>query len=496
VPEPDVAAAARRGPHVLRDAQVGRRVVHGGAVRIAGFAVVNLLGAAGVVVLQRTLGVVDYGRYGTALALVAIVSLVTDAGLTITGSRELALHPHGEDRRALVGTILGLRCALSAVGVGVCAAFAAVAGYGAAMVAGVAMAGGGAILIAGQAALTLPLIVDLRNGRLTLTELAKQVILLAGFGAVWLAGGGLVAFLAIQIAVGAGSLALTARLLAPEDRTWPQVDLGAWRDLARKALPVAAAAVLAIVYVRMLVVLASLLTSERQTGLVVASARVVEIAGGLPLLVAGIVLPVAAVAAREDRVRLRFVTGRLTEVALLLGSLVAVALAVAAHPLVVLLGGEAFAGAAPVLRIHAAAVATFFVIQSWVVLLLADGRRRAVVVSSLVGLVAVVAAGLVLIPLYDAKGAAIAAVIADVADGAALAVSLRSITGRAWPTPASFMARFAVALAAALAVGVLLPAPAVARAAVAVAVLGAGALALRIVPSEVLDAVPRRRRAD
>jgi O-antigen/teichoic acid export membrane protein len=477
----------------LSGPDIGPRVVRGSIIRLAGFAVVNLLGAVGVAILQRHLGVASYGEYGTVLALIAIVASVADAGLSVTGSRELALRAQGESRRSMLGTIVGVRLALTTVGMAGCVAFAWVAGYRDAMVIGTALAGGGSILLAVQSALTLPLAVELRNGLLTLTELSKQIILLAGIVALALAGGKLVAFLGIQVAVGAGSLVATALLLPRAWRSRPRYDRAAWLLLIRETLPVAAAAVLAMAYVRMLVVLASLMTNEEQTGLVVASARVVEIAGGLPLLLAGIVLPVAAVAARDDRVRLRYVVVRMTEVALLVGALVALSLSLAAHPFVVLLGGSQFGAAAPVLRIHAIAVATFFVIQAWVVVLVADNRQQAVVRSSFFGLVTVILVGVPFIALWHARGAAAAAVVADLVNAGALIWAVRGQLEGAWPIPAGYLLRVAALIGAALAIGFLAPLPDLARAAIGAALLGGGALVLRMVPSEVLDALPWRR---
>ena len=49
------------------------------------------MGALGSVVLLRYLGVVDYGRYGTVISLMAAAGGIADAGLTVTGSRELSL---------------------------------------------------------------------------------------------------------------------------------------------------------------------------------------------------------------------------------------------------------------------------------------------------------------------------------------------------------------------------------------------------------------------
>jgi O-antigen/teichoic acid export membrane protein len=477
----------------LSGPDVGPRVVRGSIIRLAGFVVINLLGAVGVAILQRHLGVATYGEYGTVLALIAIVAGIADAGLTATGSRELALRAPGDDRRDLLGTIVGVRFALTSVGMAGCVLFAWLAGYNHQMVVGTALAAIGSVLLAVQSALTLPMAVELRNGLLTLTELSKQVFLLAGIVAFALAGAELVGFLGIQILVGAGALIVTAALLPRVMRVGPHYHRAAWIRLIRETLPVAAAAVLAMAYVRILVVIASLMTNSEQTGLVVASARVVEIAGGLPLLLAGIVLPVAAVAARDDRVRLRYVVVRMTEVALLVGAFVALGLSLAAHPFVVLLGGNAFGAAAPVLRIHAIAVATFFVIQAWVVTLIADNRQRAVVRSSALGLLAVIVVGVPFISAWNAKGAAAAAVVADLVNLAALLWAVRGQLEGVWPIPAGYLAKVAGLLVVSVAVALLAPVSDLVQAIIGGGLFAIGALALRLVPSEVLDALPWRR---
>jgi O-antigen/teichoic acid export membrane protein len=202
---------------------------------------------------------------------------------------------------------------------------------------------------------------------------------------------------------------------------------------------------------------------------------------------------VAAVAARDDRVRLRYVVVRMTEVALLVGALAALSLSLAAHPFVVLLGGSQFGAAAPVLRIHAIAVATFFVIPAGVVVLVADNRQRAVVRSSFLGLVTVIAVGIPFIALWHARGAAAAAVVADLVNAGALVWAVRGQLDGAWPMPAGYLLRAVALIGAALAVGFLAPVPDLVSAVLGAAVLGGDALAMRMVPSEVLDALPWRR---
>src|SRR5688500_1774329 len=128
-------------PDVLRDAGVASRVVRGGAQGVAAFVIGNLLVAVASIFLLRHLGVVDFGRYGTVTALALIVLGLADAGLTITATRDLAVLPRGEDRRAVLRVVGGLRLALTAAGVLAAVLFAVLAGYDGDMVLGMVLMG-------------------------------------------------------------------------------------------------------------------------------------------------------------------------------------------------------------------------------------------------------------------------------------------------------------------------------------------------------------------
>lgn len=488
------SATPEAGEDVLTGPDIAGRVVRGGALRAIGFGVVNLLGVASSVVLLRHLGVTDFGRYGTVVALVAIASGLADAGLNVTGSRELSLLPRGPARRHLLGALLGARLVLL-TGAGVAAVvFALAAGYDSAMVAGTAFAAAGAVLIGAQSTLTLPLSVELRNGLLTINEILRQVILVVGVLVLAALGAALTPFLALPIAVGIGTLAAVPFLVARADLAWPSRSVEDLRRLAIVALPVALASIVTAFYVRILIVLASLITSQYETGLFVTSARIVEMLGGIALLVVGVILPVATVAARDDRGRLRYVLAHTTKTALLGGALVGLIVLIAARPIVVLLGGEEFAPAAPVLRIQAPLILTIFLVYSWSGFLVADGRRRELVRCMLTGLATLFLAGVPLIATLDAQGAAVAALGADLVLTAVMFRAVRAVgDGRVGVEPGYLLGyAAALALAAGVALAFLSFAPdAVAAAAAATAFAGA-AIALRLVPSELMALIPGR----
>src|SRR3982074_1927399 len=98
---------------VLDTPDAGALVVRGGAMRVAGFALGTLLSLAGVVALTRHLGVVDYGRYQTVTALVAIVTAHGDRALGTLALREYGQADDAGRARGLEA-LLGLRVALAA----------------------------------------------------------------------------------------------------------------------------------------------------------------------------------------------------------------------------------------------------------------------------------------------------------------------------------------------------------------------------------------------
>ena len=253
-PAVPMSAAPDTDAGVLSGPDIAGRVVRGGALRAVGFGVVNLLGVVSSVVLLRHLGVADFGRYGTVIALVAIASGLADAGLNMTGSRELALLPRGPERRRLLGALLGVRLLLLTLAVLAAVAFAVLAGYDSAMLAGTALAGAGAVLVGMQSTLTLPLVVELRNGLVTLNEVLKQVILVVGVVALAVAGAALTPFFAVQLLVGAGALLAVPLLVDRAQLAWPSFSREDLRRLAVTALPVALASIVTAFYVRMLIV--------------------------------------------------------------------------------------------------------------------------------------------------------------------------------------------------------------------------------------------------
>ena len=475
---------------VLRTPEAGARVIRGGLLRGGGYAVGLLLAAATSVFLLRGLGVEDFGRYATVAAIVGIVATLTDAGLTAVGSRELALLPRGADRGDLLQVLVALRIGLSVVAVLLAALFAVAAGYESVIVEGVLLAGLGVLLVNVQATAMLPLSVELRLGALTAFEVLKQALTLAGVAVLAVAGAALLPYFAVQVAVGAAVLALTPWALGAVRPLLPRLDRAASLALLREALPIAVALAMNVLYLRLLVILVSLLEDETETGLYGTAFRVFEILVMLPAVVLGVALPLLAVAGAEDRERLRYALQRLAEVAVLVGLGLALAATAAAEPAIRLLYGEQYEGAAPMLQVQAWALVPLFLGQVAVLALVSLRRQRAIALANAVAVVLVLVLGLVLVEAFGGEGAAVTGVVTESVLCILLLAALAAGDGEL--PRFEFVWRPAAATAIGVVPLLLLGADGWLAALLAVAAFLVAAVVLRAVPAEVYLALARR----
>jgi len=463
-------------------------VVRGSLWRLAANGLGIVIGVATAALLLRHLGKVDTGRYVTVLSLIAIPVTVADVALNITGSRELAL-VLPQQRRRLLANLLGQRLVAMSAALLLVFLFAVAVGYPQSMVIGTVLSGFGAVLAAIANVLLLPLAVELRNLALAAVDLAKQVITLIGAGLLVALGASLTPFFSLLIAAGALSLLLVAPLAGRGAFARPRLERGLQRRLAGGALPQAAAMALGQIYFRLVIVVMSLISSPVQTGYFAGSLRAVEAGVQLPIVVAGVALPLLSHAARHEPQRFRGAVRLLGE-GMVLGGVVVVLLAVhLASPVMVAIGGHSFRPAGAVLRIQAIALLVVALDQIWAAGLVALGRQRELILTNGLAVLALAGYAAALVPARGAIGGAIASVLGEATLGLLIYWRLARAAG-----PAMVGERFLIrlALSAAPAVGILfLPLPGVLDSLLAAGCFAAVAIGVRAVPGELYDALLR-----
>jgi O-antigen/teichoic acid export membrane protein len=397
---------------VLASSEAGGLAIRGGILRVGGYVAGIGLALASVPFLTRHLGVEDFGRYITVVALIAVVGLISDAGLTVVGVREYALRDES-GRERLVRNLVGLRAVIAVLGVAAATVFALLAGYEDSMVAGTVLAGIGLVLVVVQQAYVIPLQAGLRLGLVTALDLARQALTVVGILGLVAAGAGLVAFLGIPVPVGAAVMIATVLAIRGRRVVRPAFDRAEWAYLTREALPVAVASTIGAFFYRIAIIVMSLLATAEETGYFSASFRIVEAIIVVPGLVTAAAFPIVARAAYEHRERLRISLQKLFDIAVVFGSWTAVCVVLGAGPAMDLVGGPGFEPAEQVLRVQGIALGASFLLSVWASGLWALREQRALAWTNAVGVVVAAALTAALIPAHGALGAAIAMTIAE-----------------------------------------------------------------------------------
>ena len=478
------------GDDILNSPEAGARVIRGSLLRVASNVAGILIGIGIATLLLRHLGVDESGRYVTVLSLVAIIGTAADAGLNLTGGRDLATHEAAQGR-VLIANFLGLRLMIAPVGLALLVGFALIAGYPSRMVVGTAFAGAGFFIGSIADAALLRLTVELRPGGLALVDLLRQAVTLVGVAALVALGAKLTPFFAVQILAGLCVVAITPRLVGKGAFPRPRFDRAEQRRLLTKGLPVAVAIVLGQIYFRLVIVLMSLISSPKQTGYFGGALRAMESLVVIPVLVAGVALPVLATAARDDHNRLRYAIQGLSEGAVIAGVLVVIVAVRAAEPVMTLIGGPSFRPTGAVLRVEIGSLLFIGLQAIWSVSLIALGRERDLIVANALAVIGLAAAAAVLVPAFGALGAAAATVGADALLATLIHWRLRRAAGPIVIRPALLVRVLGAAALASLAL--IIPGlPDLAAAALAGAVFVVAGWAIGMVPEEVRAALGPR----
>jgi O-antigen/teichoic acid export membrane protein len=467
-------------------------VVRGAAVRGITYGATTGLIAIAFAFVFRALTPEQFAGFAIAIAVAAIAQSLGDVAVNTVGQR-LLLEADSADRPALVAELVGVRWVVMPVMTVVGILYSLVAGYSSEIVWTVAIVCVGTTFYVSAAAWTAPLMIELRAGRASIVEAIRQAVIAVGLLIVVAFSGSLVDYGLVYLVAGVISVGVVLVLLEPK---WRGIRLPrgeTLRVVARQASWLAIAITVNSLFLKVLTLVASLEVSKFETGLFATAARVVEVLAALPLLMAAVAFPLLSRAATDDdHERLSNALSLVIRgVLLLLGGAVVVVV-VGAVPLIHLFASDEYRGAGPVLQLQAFALLASSVTQALVWALIALRGERLLVFTNLIGLAVLLVLGAVLVNAYGAQGAAVAAIVAEVVLVGLTLLALRHLRADAVPNLVPLLATVGATLAAA-AVGLVLPIPAVAAAVVAGLLYAAIVLALRLLPAEVLAALPLRR---
>jgi O-antigen/teichoic acid export membrane protein len=473
----------------LESRESGDKIIRGGSLRIGSYVVGILVGLLSAPLLVRHLGVSDYGLYVTANSIVFVVAGLTEGGLASVAVREYATSGKDE-RRALLDSLLGLRFVLTLIGYLGAIAFAIIAGYPTVLVGGVIIAGAGMVIGAQQNTLALILQSELKLGTLAAIDMARQIGTTALIALLVIAGASLLPFYAVAPAGLVIALAVTMYYVR-DAKLRPRFNSQRWGGLLRQTGVYAIATALAVLYFQVAIISTSLLSNEHQAGLYGAAFRIVEIANGIPWLLAAAAFPLVAHAAHNDSERMRYAQSRIFDTNLIAGAFFAVVIAVGAPFAMRFIGGSKLDGAVPVLRTLAIGVPFTFMIATWAYALLSMRLHRPLLIANAAAVALALALSFILIPKYGARGSGwvTAALEVSLAIGYLICVVRAD---RELRPPLMGIVKVVPSAAIALAAGFLVPLSTVPATIVAATVYLGLILLTRAIPEEIAAAMKAR----
>jgi O-antigen/teichoic acid export membrane protein len=467
-------ADAHRAP----DAKV--TLIRGGVLRLGSYVATLGLSVLSTALLTRHLGVSEFGDYTTVTSIVAVIAVVTDSGMSNIGTREYATL-NGEARRRLLADLLGLRIALSVLGIGLVVALAVALGFGHAFE---------VVALVFQHTLTIPLTVDLRFGWLSSLEFLRQTVTVAGVVLLVVLHAGVFPLLTTTLIANALLIFPTAALVRGRISLRPSFRLGRWRDLMGATVAFSLAAAVGIIYVYTAQILTHVVAGSYQSGLFSISFRVFIVVAAVPGLLVGGALPVLSRAAQDDRDRLGYILQRMFEATLVGGVGLAVTMSAGAGFIVEVIDTRA-PGATSVLEIQSFALIASFTTAVWGFGLLSLRRHRGLLVANAAAFVVSLAATLSLAADDGARGAAIATICGETALAVGSVIALVTSNPEYRPRLNVLWKVLAAGGLAAL-VGFLPPLPSLVRSVIAFAVYAAVILFTQALPPEFRALLPHR----
>jgi O-antigen/teichoic acid export membrane protein len=482
-----------------------RSILTNSSLLIGAHVIASVLGMALTVLVSRSLGDAEFGRFHLALSLTTVFGVAVEFGLSQVLARSVArqrglARPYLRRALTMVGGLGALLYAAALVSVEALGYPADVRGL--VLILGVLMVAEAVAqvltaIFQSHERMVVPAVARIVANALMLALVV--VALRAGYGAPMVAAVLVVSAL-VRVAIQGWAVPRLAGFRMPGAAT------PAWRGLLAAGLPFFLANGLGVVFFRINVIMLGAMTSDAAVGWFGVASRLVDALTFVPQFLTMATFPVAARLWLTSPADFRATVRKTLHLLLVVTVPAAVVVHVFAEEIVALLFTlEAYGPAVPIVRIHAGSLALVFVDFYLVGILMAIGRERRWIAIAVGACVVSPALNWLLISLADAHwgnggiGAAMATLITEA--GIMVAV-LRSLpAGTLGREPARVAGR-AAALGAGLAAGLLAGRMAGVPWLLAAALGGAGylaaALRLGLVPRDVLGWVrallPRRMR--
>jgi len=267
-----------------------RRVAHNMLYQVAGKILSTVLGLAALGMMTRYLGQDGYGGYTTIIAFLQFFGILVDFGLTLT-TVQMISEPNA-DADKITSNIFTLRFFSAIIFLGLAPILVLFFPYSATLKIGVAVTTFSFLFIALNQVLIGLFQKNLRMEKVAIAENAGRVVLVAGIAATIYFQAGLLSMLLAVILGSATNFLLNFLFSLKYARIRFKFDFKIWKEIFNRSWPIGLSIAFNLIYLKADVIVLSLMRSQAEVGLYGASYRVLDVLTTLPMMFAGLILPV------------------------------------------------------------------------------------------------------------------------------------------------------------------------------------------------------------
>lgn len=267
-----------------------RAVAHNMIYQVGGKILSTVLGLMALAMMTRYLGQDGYGGYTTIISFLQFFGILVDFGLTLT-TVQMISEPNA-DINKITSNIFTLRFFSALIFLGLAPLIVLFFPYDATLKIGVAITTFSFLFIALNQVLIGLFQKNLRMEKVAIAENIGRVVLVGGIATVIFFKAGL---LAILLAVILGSFVnffVNFLFSIKYVRIKFVFDWPIWKEIYRRSWPIGLSIAFNLIYLKADVIILSLFQSQAAVGLYGASYRVLDVLTTLPMMFAGLVLPI------------------------------------------------------------------------------------------------------------------------------------------------------------------------------------------------------------
>jgi len=389
------------------------KITRNSLVHITGKMISVVLGLVVVMIMTRYLGQTGFGYYTTVIAFLQFFGIVADFGLSLTTVQMIS--DKDQDTDKVMKNILTLRLISSSILIGLAPLLILLFPYPPIVKIGVLVTSFSFFFITIIQVLTGMFQRELKMFEVAVAEVIGRLFLIIAVAVIAMLGGSLIMILA-TVSIGSLINLIIVYLYAKKYiRFGWAFDYDVWKEIFRRAWPIALSISFNLVYLKMDTIILSLSQPQADVGLYGATYRVVDILTMLPAVFMGIMLPhMTRAFLDKDKIGLKKLMQQAFDSLMIFAIPIVLGTFLISEKIMVFVAGEAFVMSGEILRVLILASAAIFVTSLFGYAVLAVNKQKEMLWGYLVTAVITLVGYLIFIPKFGFWGAAWMTVFSEV----------------------------------------------------------------------------------